>query len=261
MNFLVITSVVTLILYILHKCLENSYYDWSSEDRGFVSLTSKFHTYSIRSFILGSIGGSVFGAIFVNVYLGVLVGITLYALIFSTQTDLKVHKAPKEINSVSILFAIPVVAVSLIQNYYNQYEPTVLSYYDNNYVSSFITKGFAYLEGGDLVLSQIFNFSGWMLIPILLFLVSKGGLGMADIRLFILLGVTTSWWLGILPMMLLFFIANIIQIISFLPAKKRNLGEMVILDNGKEKFAVPFIPAITIGYVLGLLIIVIAIFI
>jgi prepilin signal peptidase PulO-like enzyme (type II secretory pathway) len=248
-----IVIVTTLIVYLLHKTLQNKYHDWAAEDRGFTSLKDKFQVYSFRSLITGTIFGSVLGIIFANIYIGILLGITLYALVFSTQTDLKVHKAPKEISNFSIIFSMPVVITSLINNYYNTVGSVVVTYSSNNEVSSFLTKGFAYMEGGELVLNQVLNFIFWMIIPVLLFLLSRGGLGMADIRLFFLLGVTTSWWVGIIPMMLIFFIANVAQIISFFPAKKRNLGEMVTLDNGKKKFAVPFIPAITLGYLLGIL--------
>lgn len=82
---------------------------------------------------------------------------------------------------------------------------------------------------------------------------------MADFRLFLLFGVALSWWTGIMGMFIMFFIANVMQIVVFFPAKKFKWGHMIKTSSGKEKWAVPFIPVIATVFLSGSLFILSAI--
>lgn len=212
---------------------------WSSEERGFVGLEkhwSKIFYFSwIGGWAASMLAGYLSGG---NLFAVFIFAILVYALIFSSYTDIIVHKAPKEVARYAIIAVLPFAAAAI--------------YFQGliNYSGDTLFNQFNYF-GPDIASSQLIAFGVWMLIPVIMLIVSGGGLGMADIRLFVLFGVSLSWWVGIMGMFIMFFVANVIQIVSFIPAQKYNWGTMITLKNGKTKRAVPFIPALAASFIIG----------
>lgn len=214
---------------------------WSTEERGFVGLERHWDKIFYSSWAGGWGAGIIAGVLTGgNIYAVMIFAILTYVLIFSSYTDIIVHKAPKEVARVGILSILPFAALSI-------WGPASGS------VNLFNTEAFLVLTRitVNIPTMQLIAFGIWMAIPIIMFIVSRGGLGMADIRLFVLFGVSLSWWIGIIGMFIIFFIANLIQVLAFIPAQKYNWGQMITLKNGKTKRAVPFIPALAVSFIIG----------
>lgn len=212
---------------------------WEHEERGFTKMATHWHKAFYVAFITGEISAILAGVLSGwNVYAVLMFAILGYSLSFSSYTDIIEHKAPKEIARYSTLLALPIAIIGLIDNG---------MYVMRN--SSNILLQAPYLPiSPDLAIQQLTALGIWLLIPVIMIIVSGGGLGMADIRLFILFGVTLSWWVGIMGMFAAFFIASVIQVLTFIPASKFNWGHMVTLKSGKQKRAMPFIPALSIAF-------------
>lgn len=212
---------------------------WEHEERGFTKMAAHWHKAFYVAFIAGETSAILAGVLSGwNIYAVLMFAILGYSLSFSSYTDIIEHKAPKEIARYSTLLALPIAALGLLDNglYVMRNSNNILLQIPYLPVSS------------ELALQQLTALGVWMLIPIIMLVVSGGGLGMADIRLFILFGVTLSWWVGIMGMFAAFFIASVIQIVTFIPATKFNWGHMVTLKSGKQKRAMPFIPALSVAF-------------
>lgn len=214
---------------------------WEHEERGFTKMSGQWHKAFYLAFIVGQASAILAGIITGwNIYAVIIFTILGYSLTFSSYTDIVEHKAPKEIARYSILFLIPIAALAILDN----------GLYIARNPNNFLTQ-LPYLPvSSDLALQQLTALGVWLIIPIVMMLVSGGGLGMADIRLFVLFGVGLSWWVGIMGMFAAFFIANVIQVLTFIPAKKFNWGHMITLKSGKQRRAMPFIPALSASFMI-----------
>lgn len=213
---------------------------WETEERGFGKMRTHWHKASYLSFLIGESFAILTGLLSGwNAYAILIMAILGYALTFSSYTDIIVHKAPKEIARYATLILAPISAIAIItKSLYIFPQP------DNMLLQS------PYLMvSNNLPLQQLAAFGFWMIIPIVMLIISRGGLGMADIRLFILFGVALSWWVGIMAMFAAFLLANIIQIATFIPASKFNWGHMITMKSGKQKRAMPFIPALSFSFI------------
>jgi hypothetical protein len=230
-----IVGLTPLILATIGFFLRKHVVKWEHEERGFAAVGKHWKNVFYYSFI-GGWGLSLLAGLLSewNLYAILLMGIVSYVLIFSTITDLIVHKAPKEVSRYGIYAGAPVAILAILDFFVNRSGGLV-----NFNIANF---------GSTITEAQLWNFGLWMTIPVVLLIVGRGGVGMADIRLLILFGITMSWWVGTMGMFIAFFIANVLQILAFIPANKLNWGKMVTLKNGKEKRAVPFIPALTVAF-------------
>lgn len=213
--------------------------EWSTEERGFVGLEKHWSKIFYFSWA-GGWGAAILAGVLSggNIFAVFLFAILAYVLIFSSYTDIIVHKAPKEVARYGIVSALPIAALAIWQH-------GLMNYGGDTLLTRFV------YFGANITASQLIALAVWLAIPIIMFFVSGGGLGMADIRLFVFFGVTLSWWVGIMGMFVMFFIANLIQIISFIPAQKYGWGQMITLKSGKTKRAVPFIPALAASFLIG----------
>lgn len=99
----------------------------------------------------------------------------------------------------------------------------------------------------------------WLLIPTLLFFMAGDGIGMADIRLLILTGVTVAYFVPVMYMLYTLIAASLVQGLFFLVAKLTGRGKMApkgfissdpmdnwdgSLDGEKLKLHLPFGPAL-----------------
>lgn len=231
-----ITPVITLTMaFFLKRHVQH----WDTEDRGFHTIGKKWRQIFYYSFI-GSWLLSLFAGFLsdFNLYAIALMGVLSYVLIFSSITDILVHKAPKEVARYGIIASGILMALSIGDYFFNR--------------SGGLINMDAIMQlplGNSIWEAQLWAMGIWFLIPIILLVVSRGGMGMADIRLMILFGLNMSWWVGVMGMFIAFLVSNILQILAFIPAKKLNWGKMITLNNGKEKRAVPFIPAMTISFI------------
>ena len=242
---LVVTSIVIFLpalLLLAFGAFFRRYTDqWEHEERGFTKMSTHWHKAFITAFLVGESSAILAGFLSQwNIYAVLIFAILGYSLSFSSYTDIIEHKAPKEIARWSIVTLIPIAVVALIDN----------GLYVIASSQNFILRLPYFPVSPDLSMQQLVAFGVWMIIPIVMLLVSGGGLGMADIRLFVLFAVGLSWWVGIMAMFTAFFIANVIQALSFIPAKKYNWGHMVTLKSGKQKRAMPFIPALSVTFML-----------
>lgn len=212
---------------------------WEHEERGFTKMSSHWHKAFYVAFIVGE-GSAILAGVLSqwNIYAVMIFAILGYALAFSSYTDIIEHKAPKEIARYSILLILPIASLALLDN----------GLYVISNPNNFLLQIPYMPVSPDLAVRQITAFGIWMLIPVIMLLVSGGGLGMADIRLFVLFGVALSWWVGIMAMFTAFLLASVIQILTFIPAKKFNWGHMVTLKSGKQRRAMPFIPALSVAF-------------
>ena len=231
--------VPAVILYGMHLFFRRYTSAWENEERGFSKMKTHWHKAFYVAFITGEASSILAGILSGwNVYAVIIFAILGYALSFSSYTDIIEHKAPKEIARYSIILLIPVAAVAILD------KGLYLTRSNDN-----ILLQMPYLPvSPNIQMQQLVSFGIWMLIPVIMLIVSGGGLGMADIRLFVLFGVGLSWWVGIMGMFAAFFIANLIQVLTFIPAKKFNWGHMVTLKSGKQKRAMPFIPALSASF-------------
>jgi prepilin signal peptidase PulO-like enzyme (type II secretory pathway) len=231
-----ITPVITLTMaFFLKRHVQH----WNHEDRGFHTIGTKwkriFYYSFIGSWLLSLLAGLLSNF---NLYAIALMGVLSYVLIFSSITDIIVHKAPKEVARYGIIASGILMATAIFDYFINR--------------SGGLVNMDALMQlplGSTIWEAQLWAAGIWFIIPIVLLIVSRGGMGMADIRLLILFGLNMSWWVGVMGMFIAFFVANVLQIIAFLPATKFNWGHMITMKNGKEKRAVPFIPALTIGFI------------
>lgn len=214
---------------------------WEHEERGFTKMANHWHKAFVTAFLVGEAAAVLAGFLSQwNIYAVFIFAILGYSLSFSSYTDIIEHKAPKEIARWSILILIPIATLAILDN----------GLYVLSSPQNFILRLPYFPVSPELPIQQLVAFGVWMIIPIVMMLVSGGGLGMADIRLFVLFAVGLSWWVGIMAMFTAFFVANVIQALSFIPAKKYNWGHMVTLKSGKEKRAMPFIPALSVTFML-----------
>jgi len=228
-------SLPALLLLLFNFLLSKKVSSWEDESRGFKAVSPYWRRVFYSSWLGGWVAGIV--ALVVsngNIYATFIFAVTAYVLIFSSITDTIVHKAPKEVAHYGILSLLPISALALL---------------NGGLFNLQLQTSFAFL--GNRVSLQLFSAGVWFAILLLIMVISRGGLGMADFRLFLLFGIGLSWWVGIMGMVVLFFIANVLQIIVFFPAKKFKWGHMIKLSNGKERWAVPFIPVISIAFMVG----------
>jgi hypothetical protein len=248
-NEIIYASLISIIvLFILSLSLQRHIPEWEVKGRGFESLHYDWvnvFTYSfIFSFIFGMLTWYLSEGSIILLVLGTLVS---YTMVFSSYTDLKVHKAPREVSNYSFVIAAVFVAITLIMSYN-------VDYYSEVNVMVDRTVFFQPLYVFDnIVYNQLFNMGMWFLIIVIIQLVSRGGLGMADVRIFMLLGVSLSWWIGFSNMLILFAALNILQALVFIPGTIFKWGTMITLPSGKERRAIPFIPVISVVSLAGVL--------
>jgi hypothetical protein len=235
---LLVVVPVPVILLTIGFFLKKHVVHWEHEDRGFAPIGKKWKQIFYYSF-LGGIAFSLLAAFIskFNIYAIELVGILAYVLIFSSMTDIIVHKAPKEVARYGMFATAPIAALAIADFFFNRSGGLI-----NISAISRLPLGHSIAE------AQLWNLGLWMIIPVVLLIVGRGGVGMADIRLLILFGVTMSWWVGVMGMFIAFFIANVLQILAFIPANKFGWGTMITMKSGKQKRAVPFIPALTVAF-------------
>lgn len=91
-----------------------------------------------------------------------------------------------------------------------------------------------------------------LLVP-LVFLFARG-MGMGDVRLFILFAFALPWWVGIYGMLVAMGISVVIQTFVFIFGAMMGKGKMHkvkgITGKEKEKRALPFGPALLIGFLM-----------
>lgn len=236
---LLIVGITPAVLLLNSKLLKRHEEAWMHEERGFKPIAARWRAIYYYSFTGGWTLSLVAGLLSEwNLYAILLIGILSHALIFSSMTDIIVHKAPKEVARYAIYETLFISALAIADQFINGSGGLV----NPNAINSMPL-------GSSIWESQLYTVGFWMLIPVILLIVSRGGLGMADVRLLILFGVSLSWWVGLTGMLLAFFIANIMQILAFIPASKFNWGHMITMKNGKQKRAVPFIPALTLSFI------------
>jgi prepilin signal peptidase PulO-like enzyme (type II secretory pathway) len=226
------------VLFVIDFVLKKHIVHWEHEDRGFSPIGKKWR----QIFYYSLVGGIAFSLLagFIssfNLYAIYLVGVLSYVLIFSSMTDIIVHKAPKEVARYGMYATAPVAILAISDFFLNNSGGLI-----NMTALSRLPFGHTIYE------AQLWNLGIWMIVPLVLLIVGRGGVGMADIRLLLLFGVTMSWWVGIMGMFIAFFIANVLQILAFIPAKKFGWGTMITMKSGKQKRAVPFIPALTVSF-------------
>jgi Flp pilus assembly protein protease CpaA len=167
--------------------------------------------------------------------------ILVFVLFFSAWTDFKTAHAPSELAWAGIWLSVPFM------------------------LTGFITGGIFF----PMFLTVLF----WGLVCFLLYF--NRGLGDADVRLLWLINISTLWWVGLYWSVLLFSFAAVIQLVIHFVAQVFNWGSLremkyskldlkirEILSNVfkninltktvKTRRHVPFIPALTIGWIIGL---------
>jgi prepilin signal peptidase PulO-like enzyme (type II secretory pathway) len=235
---LMMVGTVPLILFGISFFLKRHTSAWSEEERGFKPLESKwrylFYYSLLGGWVLSMLGGFLSNW---NLYAMVLLGVISYVLIFSTITDIIVHKAPKEVARYGIYISLVVSGLAIFDQFWNK---------TGGLVNPETLRLFPFVD--TIWEAQLYTVLAWLAVPLILILVSRGGLGMADVRLLILVGVGLSWWVGLMNMLVAFFIANVLQVLAFIPGQKLNWGRMIERPNGKSRRAIPFIPALAISF-------------
>jgi hypothetical protein len=242
------TILSIIILFIISFSLQRHIPEWEVEGRGFESLHYDWvnlFTYSfVFSFIFGMLTWYMSEG---SIILLILSSVVSYTLFFSSYTDLKVHKAPREVSNYSFVIASFFVALTLIMSYNTDYYSEVNVMVDR---TVFFQPLYVF---ENIIHNQLLNMFMWFLIIFIIQLVSRGGLGMADVRIFMLLGVSLSWWVGFSNMLILFAALNILQALIFIPGTIFKWGTMITLPSGKERRAIPFIPVISVVSLAGVL--------
>jgi Flp pilus assembly protein protease CpaA len=190
--------------------------NWQTRDiYGFDSLAKKLIA------IGGALALGLSGYWMLGITFGFALTLTAYALILSTFTDIASNKAPREI---SFFASVGVAAIALTDYFILQIQP-----------GSYL--GFIYLAVtvGTLVA---------MFLTLRFF--APNGLGMADVRILVLVGLL-SYWLG--PVYILFAIL----IASFMQAILRISYKVVLKKQSTWTEKSPFIPALTFGAILAVL--------
>lgn len=228
----------TATLYVFNTIFYSMIPSWSDNDRGFFLEPQEWRQVLINSTLISSVFALTAWMVSgYNFTIFLLALVLSYSLTFSSITDVKVHKAPKEVANYSIVFATMVTGLSILLSYFDGYYDDIIIYVNNSYYNIF-----PYIN--DIKLISLLNIIVWCLFIVIIMLVSRNGLGMADVRIFMLLGVTIVWWVGLGNFLFIFGAMNIVQALMFIPAHYLNWGEMVTTPSGKKKRAVPFIPVI-----------------
>lgn len=229
-----------IVLFILSFSLQNHIKEWEEESRGFSPLKQAWEEIFSASFIFAFLFSMLTWYLSSGSLIILVMSATVsYTLIFSSYTDISVHKAPREVSNYSFLISSVFMVITLSMSYYDDYYSMVNITVNKDAM-------FEPIEVFDtLVQNQILNMALWFIIIFIVQLISRGGLGMADVRIFLLLGVSLSWWVGFNNMLVLFAAINIVQALIFIPGTIFKWGEMITLKNGKQRRAIPFIPAIS----------------
>jgi hypothetical protein len=226
-------------LYVFNTIFYSMVPAWSNKDRGFVLNPDEWKQVFVNSTIISAVFSLTSWVVSGYNFTIFLLSLVLsYSLTFSSITDIRVHKAPKEVANYSIVFATVVTGLSIFLSYLEGYYTNIIAHVNNSYYNIF---PFVY----NVASVSLLNIFVWFLFIAVIMLVSRGGLGMADVRLFVLLGVTIVWWVGLGNFLFIFGAMNILQALMFIPAHYLNWGEMVAVPSGKKKRAIPFIPVIS----------------
>lgn len=233
-------------LYVLHFVLQPKVADWDSVDRGFSEMNPLWGKIFTQSFLFGMVFSLLVWVLSSGVvFLSLLGAILSYVLFFSSTVDIQIHKAPREVSNYGFVLST-VIMLIVFGTYFLD------DYFSGVNVS---TVGGLFLEPltvfDSLVFNQLLNIGLWFTVIVVLQLVSRGGLGMADVRLFFLLGVALAWWGGFNNMLVLFAAANILQALIFIPGSIFKWGHLVTMKSGNQKRAIPFIPAIFLTFLVG----------
>lgn len=227
------------ILYVFNTMFYSMIPSWEAKERGFHLNPDEWKQIFVNSTVVAA--GFALTSWRVSDYnftIFLLALIISYALMVSSATDIKVHKAPKEVSNYSIVLSLVVTGLSLAMSYVDGYYANIIVQVDNSYYNVF-----PFIQDAPLI--SLLNILVWCFFIFMVMLLSRGGLGMADVRLFVLLGLTTVWWIGLGNFLFIFAAMNILQALMFIPAHYLNWGEMITLSSGKIRRAVPFIPVIT----------------
>ena len=167
--------------------------------------------------------------------------VMVFVFFYSAWTDLKTGHAPSELAWAGIWLSVPFMLLG------------------------FITEG--------MFLPMFLSVLLWGLVCFLLYF--NRGLGDADVRLLWLINIATVWWVGLYWSVLLFSFAAVLQLFIHIFAGLFNWGRLsevdysermlkmrVLLSSVFDKIDVtkktvtrrhvPFIPALTIGWIVGL---------
>jgi len=221
---------------------------WNTDtERGFHVLSTMWENILKNSYIFGYIFGILAWYLSEGNYSLLIVGgVLAYVLYFSSVTDIHVHKAPREVSNYGFVISATIVALTFVLYNLDEYFSGV------NIV----------LEGSpfppvdfftNVSYNQLVNLGAWFVLITILQIISRGGLGMADVRIFFLFGMSFVWWAGLSNSLIVFAIMNIVQALIFIPGTILKWGHMVTLPNGKQKRAIPFIPAISVVALTGFL--------
>ena len=226
------------VLFVFDKIFRSLIPTWGANDRGFSFSKPEWeHFLTYSALFSGVFSTTIWFVTDYNFSLFLISLVLSYALIFSSYTDIRIHKAPKEVANYSIVFAFFIFSGTVILSLFDDYYANLLPFVNNNYYNVLpFTNSIPY--------NSLINMVSWLLFLLLIVIVSRGGLGMADVRLFVLLGVTMVWWVGLGNFLFIFGAMNILQALFFIPAKFFNWGQMIKTKSGKMKRALPFIPVI-----------------
>lgn len=164
------------------------------EERGFVDLLLTWK----KTFFVAALANILVTvtALFVGGewWQSALLGLIAWMLVFSVITDFATYKIPSETSIVAYLLPLIIVVP---------------------------------LTWGDKVayISMAIWFGAIFLLDIL-GMILKGGIGGADIRLFLLVGSSLSWWVGIDWMFYAFGISAFMQLVVFAIARVGNWGRI-----------------------------------
>jgi len=179
-----------------------------------------------------------------NVFVALILGILAYVLSFSSWTDLYTRLAPREVINLGFYLIIPIALTGLILGQQN----SVAIPADQMLFFSSAT-GDAWLQLG------LFT-----LLPTIIFIFLSRGIGFADIKAMWLLGFGLAWWVGIGHLIWFLLAASVLQLLVSIPAKKLGWGEYkpqpksLFNPKGKDRLALPFLPALSVAFILGTLI-------
>lgn len=238
-------------LYVLHFVLQPKVADWNSPDRGFSKMNPLWGKIFTQSFLFGITFSLLIWVLSSGVVFLTLLGAMLsYVFFFSSAVDIQIYKAPREVSNYGFVFSTIIMLIVFATHFLDDYFSGV----NVSTVNGLLLEPLIFFD--NLIDNQLFNVFSWFAVIVILQFISRGGLGMADVRLFFLLGVTLAWWAGFNNMLIVFAAANIIQALAFIPGTIFKWGHLVTMRNGKQKRAIPFIPAISLTFLVSFAILV-----
>lgn len=164
--------------------------DW--ESRGFEGVKTSWTSIFAQSTGLALLSTLIAAFLGANFWQASAISLLGWMLVLVCYTDFATYKIPREPSIAAYYLGLPLLAGHALES--QSWAPVAA-------------------------------FGVWMIIPTLFFLVAGGGIGMGDIRLFILFGTTVSWWIGIEYMIYALVAACVIQLLIFPIAKMLGRGQ------------------------------------